>query len=255
EFLELVRLGLRKADDPKIAASVKVADALLRADLPTGPSWHRYPGDGYGEHEDGSAFDGTGIGRPWPLLTGERGHYALAVGEDPLPYLRAMAAMASCGGMIPEQIWDAQPIPRHDLYPGRPSGGAMPLVWAHGEFIKLVASAALGRPFDRPASVWQRYHGEVPSTPWTTWRFDHKPARMERGKTLRLELTSAATVRYTTDGWGSTHDVQTRDTGLGIHLVDIPTGQLQGGAIIEFTFRWSEPGNWEGRNFNVRLRG
>ena len=56
---------------------MKVADALLKVDTPSGPCWHRYNDDGYGEHDDGSAFDGTGRGRPWPLLTGERGHYEL----------------------------------------------------------------------------------------------------------------------------------------------------------------------------------
>ena len=44
------------------------------------PAWYRYNGDGYGEHEDGTPFDGTGIGRPWPLLAGERAHYELAAG-------------------------------------------------------------------------------------------------------------------------------------------------------------------------------
>ena len=79
-------------------------------DTPSGPCWHRYNEDGYGEHDDGSAYDGTGRGRAWPLLTGERGHYELCAGRDPLPYLEAMARMASPGGMLPEQVWDAAPI-------------------------------------------------------------------------------------------------------------------------------------------------
>ena len=59
-------------------SSLAVADALLRTDTPSGPVWHRYTGDGYGEHEDGSAYDGTGIGRGWPILVGERGHWRVA---------------------------------------------------------------------------------------------------------------------------------------------------------------------------------
>ncbi|HEX4619177.1 MAG TPA: glycoside hydrolase family 15 protein, partial [Steroidobacteraceae bacterium] len=136
DFLQLVRFGLRRADDPLILASVRLADALLKVDTPAGPSWHRYNGDGYGEHEDGSAYDGTGCGRPWPLLTGERGHYEIAAGRDPLPLIMAMLRMASPGGMLPEQVWDAEPIPARGLEPGRPTGGAMPLVWAHAEYIK-----------------------------------------------------------------------------------------------------------------------
>src|SRR5207302_89403 len=83
-----------------------------------GPVWHRYCGDGYGEQEDGTAYDGTGIGRGWPLLTGERGMYELCAGNDPLPYLEAMAAMASPGGMLPEQVWDTESIPDRFLFLG-----------------------------------------------------------------------------------------------------------------------------------------
>ncbi|TIP54468.1 MAG: hypothetical protein E5X68_36870, partial [Mesorhizobium sp.] len=75
DALALVRFGLRAADDPRILNTVKVIDAELRCELPQGPLWCRYSGDGYGEHEDGSPFDGTGRGRPWPLLAGERAHY------------------------------------------------------------------------------------------------------------------------------------------------------------------------------------
>src|SRR4029077_1527759 len=77
DFLALVRFGLRRADDPRILSSLVVADALLRSETPNGPVWHRYNGDGYGEHADGRAYDGAGIGRGWPLLAGERGHYEL----------------------------------------------------------------------------------------------------------------------------------------------------------------------------------
>ncbi|EGQ60975.1 glycosyl hydrolase, family 15, partial [Acidithiobacillus sp. GGI-221] len=157
DFLQLVRYGLRSADDPHVTASVKVMDGLLRTDTPCGPVWHRYNGDGYGEHADGSPFDGTGIGRGWPLLVGERGHYALAAGEDAVPYINAMAAMTGNSGLLPEQIWESDAIPEKGLFPGHPSGSAMPLVWAHGEFIKLCHSAAQGRPVDRPAQTWKRY--------------------------------------------------------------------------------------------------
>ena len=81
DALALVRFGLRAADDPRIRDTAKVIDALLKVETPTGPTWHRYNDDGYGEHEDGSPFDGTGIGRGWPLLTGERAHYELAAGR------------------------------------------------------------------------------------------------------------------------------------------------------------------------------
>ena len=85
DSLALVRFGLRAPDDPRILNTLKVIDALLKVNLPQGPCWYRYNGDGYGEHQDGSPFDGTGIGRPWPLLAGERAHYELAAGRPRPP--------------------------------------------------------------------------------------------------------------------------------------------------------------------------
>ena len=139
DALALVRYGLRAPDDPRILNTVRAIDALLRAETPFGPVWHRYNGDGYGEHEDGAPFDGTGVGRAWPLLTGERAHYELAAGhraraED---LMRTMEAFANESGLLPEQIWDAPDIPARELFFGRPSGSAMPLVWAHAEYLKL----------------------------------------------------------------------------------------------------------------------
>ena len=127
-------------------------DALLRVDTPRGPAWHRYNGDGYGEHEDGSPFDGIGIGRAWPLLTGERGHYELAASrrEHAEALARAMEAFAGDSLLLPEQVWDVPDIPVRELFLGEASGSARPLVWAHAEYVKLRRSIADGRVFDQP---------------------------------------------------------------------------------------------------------
>jgi glucoamylase len=103
DFLELVRLGIRDANDPLICASLEVIDHVLKHDLPQGPCWRRYNHDGYGQKADGSAFDGSGIGRCWPLLTGERAHYELAAGRDPLPYLRCLESFANEAACCPNR--------------------------------------------------------------------------------------------------------------------------------------------------------
>jgi len=149
-FLELVRLGLRAPDDPHVRKTLPVWDALCRRETPCGPAWYRYNGDGYGEHDDGAPFDGTGRGRLWPLLTGERGHYELAAERDPLPFIRALECFANKGGLLPEQVWDGEPIPARGLTPGRGTGGATPLVWAHAEYVRLLRSRRDGAVFDRP---------------------------------------------------------------------------------------------------------
>lgn len=100
DFLYLVRLGLRSPNDSRICDTVRLVDALLPVEAPSGPLYHRYDYDGYGEHADGAPFDGLGVGRAWPLLAGERRHYAVLPGQDPLPYLWAMATATSRRGLI-----------------------------------------------------------------------------------------------------------------------------------------------------------
>ena len=142
-------LALRAADDPRMRDTATVIDALLKTETPTGPVWHRYNDDGYGEHEDGAPFDGTGIGRGWPLLTGERAHYELSAGrvDEAKKLLKTMESFANEGGLISEQVWDSPDIPEHELHFGRPSGSAMPLVWAHAEYIKLQTLSSMTERF------------------------------------------------------------------------------------------------------------
>lgn len=245
--LALVRFGLRAADDPRIVNTVQVIDALLKVETPDGPAWHRYNDDGYGEHEDGAPFDGTGIGRAWPLLTGERAHYELAAGRRDVAekWLRTLEAFANEGGMIPEQIWDAPDMPERELFFGRPSGSAMPLVWAHAEYVKLRRSLHEGRVFDMPPQPVQRYLVEKTGSPYAIWRFNHRCRTIPGGKTLRLEVLAPAVVHWSVDGWHTVHDTETRVTGLGVHLADLPTETLPTERRIDFTFYWSDAGRWE----------
>jgi glucoamylase len=253
DFLQLVRFGLRRADDPLVLASVRLADAILKVDTPAGPAWHRYSGDGYGEHEDGSAYDGTGLGRAWPLLTGERGHYEIVAGRDPAPLIEAMQRMASSGGMLPEQVWDAAPVPARGLSLGRPTGGAMPLAWAHAEYIKLVISRELKRPFDRPASVWQRYGGQRPALKRVLW-CEHAPAtELPQGCALTLALREPGTFRWGLDGWQDAREQETSPNPLGLHLLEVDTAHLTAGRRIDLTFRHAGSDAWVGRDFAIRI--
>ncbi len=255
DALALVRFGLRAANDPRVVNTVKVIDALLKVDTPFGPLWHRYNEDGYGEHEDGSPFDGTGIGRGWPLLTGERGHYELAAGNQQQAHylLQAMTAFAGESGLLPEQVWDAGDIPQKDLYFAGPTGAAMPLVWAHAEYIKLLRSLADGQVFDMPPQPVQRYQVENRRSPYTVWRFNHKCRSMTANQTLRLELLAPASVHWSVDGWQTVRDSETTETALGVHLVDLPTERATPGTTIVFTFYWLQAKRWEGSDFTVGI--
>ncbi len=254
DFLQLCRYGLRRADDPHMQDSVKVMDALLKTDTPSGPVWHRYNGDGYGEHPDGSPFDGSGRGRAWPLLVGERGHFALLAGEDALPYIETMAKMTGPGGLLPEQVWDSAAIPDRDLFPGRPSGSAMPLVWTHGEFVKLCHSWQRGYPVDRPQTTWKRYQGKVPQIVYTLWRFRQRPRQMPAGNDLRFLLSVPFTVHWGINGWQDPTDTPSEDWDLG-HVAILPTQKMAPGTTLQFTFYWRDTGQWQDEDFSITLQG
>ncbi len=238
DALALVRFGLRSARDKRIVATVTVIDHALKRELPAGPCWYRYNEDGYGEHEDGSAFDGTGVGRLWPLMTGERAHYELAAGRpaEARRLLGTLEALTSDGFLIPEQVWDSEDIPERELFRGRPSGSAMPLVWAHAEHIKLCRSLADGAVFDTPPQVARRYQG-APRTPRVQpWRPDWRPDTVAAGRVLRLDLPEPAEVTWSADGWATSHSARTLDSGVGLHLAEIPSEGLVAGQRISFRF-------------------
>ena len=251
DFLQLVRLGVRAADDPLMVDSLAVIDQVLKRDLPQGPCWRRYNHDGYGEKADGSAYDGTGEGRCWPILTGERGHYELAAGRDPLPFIVAMEKSANDGGMLPEQLWDADDLPKGKMKRGGPTGAAMPLCWAHAEYVTLVRSHKDGICFDRIEPVYQRYSKAGTGSKIEMWTFAHQPQRIQSGKTLRIITDKAATIHWSFDGWAAANDLETRDAGFGCWFGDLPSDRLEAGVRIVFTFLWAD--RWEGKDFEVGI--
>ena len=159
-FLELVRLGVRAADDPLIAKSLDVADKLLKLDTPAGAAWYRYNDDAYGERHDGGPYDGrTGVGRLWTFLSGERGEYELALGQKALARKRldAMMSFANDGMMISEQVWDRSESPGGALRLGSGTGSATPLAWSMAQFIRLAINIKSGRNLETPHLVAERY--------------------------------------------------------------------------------------------------
>ena len=253
DALAFVRFGLRDANDPRILSTVKVIDATLRVETPHGPVWHRYQGDGYGEHADGAPFDGTGIGRGWPLLTGERGHYEFAAGRVPIAneLARAMERLAGESGLLPEQIWDSADIPGRGLFIGHASGSASPLVWAHAEYLKLCRSLEDGAIFDRPPQTVQRYLVEHTTSDRIVWRFNNKVREMPQGCTLRVETLAPAVVHWSVDRWRTVHDTPTQDTTLGVHFADLRVLDLSAGDDVVLTFYWPESERWENVDFIV----
>jgi len=248
-FLELVRYGIRRAGDPLIEDSLRVVDAVLRVETPFGPCWRRYNHDGYGQREDGGPYTGWGRGRAWPLLTGERGHYELAAGRDAAIYARAMERFATGTGLLPEQLWDRPDRPEDLLWTGRPTGSAMPLMWAHAEYIKLLRSLRDGAVFDVIPGVAERYRNGTRRA-LEVWKFNRQARSVAAGTLLRVQADTPFTLHWTMDEWRHAADTSATSTALGLAFVDLPVPAAQR-APVRFTFYWPDSRRWEGHDFSV----
>jgi glucoamylase len=254
-FLELVRYGVRRADDPLIIDSLKVVDSVLKRDLPEGSGWLRYNFDGYGQQADGSPYVGWGQGRVWPLLTGERAHYELAAGHDIAPLIKTYEAFATLGQMLPEQVWDAEDLEDGSMRKGRPAGAAVPLVWAHAEYLKLLRSTLDGKVFDRIDAAYSRYctpEGRKQVRHDLEIYSRHRPiARMNAGKTLRILDDAKFEVIWTADNWKSTQ--AKKSCGFGSAGFSADLVPPAGCGVLEWTLHWTETDTWLGYNVKVKI--
>jgi glucoamylase len=252
-FLQLVRYGIRSPNDPIIKDSIKVIDAVIKVDTPVGACWHRYNHDGYGQQADGTPYTDYGQGRAWPLLTGERGHYELAAGGDVKQLLKTMEGFASDTCLLPEQVWDGADKPDSHLFLGKPTGAAMPLMWAHSEYIKLLRSIDDNCVFDFIPAVGDRYLGDRSNCKsLEIWKFNRQVRKVKIGQTLRIHGLAPYQLHWSADNWQTVNRTPAIPTKLGISFVDIPIGDRQQGAI-DFTFFWIESNTWERRNYTVSI--
>ena len=255
-FLELVRYGIRRADDPLIIDSLKVVDHCLKIDTPIGSCWRRYNHDGYGQKKNGGPYEGWGQGRAWPLLTGERAHYELAAGKEYSSYIKAIEEFSSVGGMLPEQIWDEADLPEEGMYLGRSAGSAQPLVWAHSEYLKLLRSAADGTVYDRISVVANRYAVPLGQRTFTNnieiFSLGRPISAIRPGHTLRIVDAEHFHVVYTLDDWATTLNLESRTVGPPGSFADIPIADQAG--KLTFTLNWGQDSGetrWLGRNIEV----
>ncbi len=251
EFLELVRYGLRRPKDDRVLRSLQGVDTSLKVSLPSGPSWRRYAGDRYGEHDDGSPWDGSGRGRAWPVLTAERARHFFSMGLPAAEMVRSLEGFAGPGMMLAEQLWDGHDVPEHGLQFGRPNGSACPLGWAHAEYLELLVAIALAGFPDIVLPARRRYTEVPPQAPPFVWSHKHQVARIPAGRRLRVQLPRPGTLHYTFDEWASFEEAEATDTTLGVWVAEIPCQRLAPGS----TFAWTahSVAGWEGRNFNLTV--
>jgi glucoamylase len=253
EYLHLARLGLRRPDDHRIQNTSKITDALLKVETPLGVAYHRYNEDGYGEHADGSPYDGNGIGRAWPLLTGERGHLELQLGGDPIQYLEMMTRMTGPTGLIPEQIWDGPPVPERGLEPGKPTGSAMPLVWAHAEFLKLLRARQEERPVELLNSVEKHLRSKPTEAGKWHWRTDTPFDALPAQRDLLVEMETPFVLHMGFDGWQAIEDRPSGPLPFGRHGVHLRKDEFASKRTLDFTRYLLHDSKWEGVDHRILL--
>jgi glucoamylase len=172
-FLELVRLGLKPSNDTGVTESLPVVDATIETNTPSGPGWHRYNDDGYGDGAtDGHPWapSGKGTGHLWPVLTEERGEYDVDSGQasTAVTLLSTMQNFASGVGLIPEQDWElpnlaASPfgtdptVASIGFQNGHPAGSAAPLTWSAGAYVRLMSDLVANKLLEQPGDTYNRY--------------------------------------------------------------------------------------------------
>ncbi|HZS78194.1 MAG TPA: glycoside hydrolase family 15 protein [Ktedonobacteraceae bacterium] len=256
-FLELVRQGDLPANSPYVTLSLPVIDSTISQVVNGNRYWYRYNHDGYGEHADGSDYNGTGIGRLWPIFSGERGIYTIASGSGADSYLTAMTAAENGSGMIPEQVWDNSAPSGYT--PGTPTKSMNPLNWAMGEFITLLLSASSNTIADVPSLTYNRYVSGA-YQPHSGWTVDYDSSQLYQGKALTiyyngwLDSHSKVYLHWGENNWqniASDKPMVKRADGFWQTTISVPVDATQ----LNFAFN-DGAGNWDnngGGNWNVTI--
>jgi glucoamylase len=156
--------------------------------------------------------------------------------------------------LLAEQLWNMPDIPGNLLFDGKPTGAAMPLMWAHAEYIKLLRSAADGQVFDLIPEVADRYLHPRRRQPLEVWKSNRQVRSVAAGVTLRIQAAAVFMLHWSRDQWLHSTDTRSEATSIGISFIDI---RIEAGerAPVTFTFKWLEEDRWEGKDYTVEIRG
>jgi len=151
---------------------------------------------------------------------------------------------------MPEQIWDEPD--KSGLIFGGPAGSAMPLVWAHAEYLKLLRSVYDGRVFDRIAPVEKRYANGHERCKLEVFKLRRPIKAIRAGYILRIIAQNHFRVIWTVDNWHTVTAVESTTVGHAGSYADVQTAPEQTGAL-SFTLFWPMENRWEGRNFDLTI--
>jgi glucoamylase len=164
-----------------------------------------------------------------------------------------MARMTGPTGLIPEQVWDAAPLPECGLEPGKPTGSAMPLVWAHAEFLKLLCAREEKRPLEMLTSVENHLRGKSAKLKTWHWRTDTPFDALPADRDLLIETDAPFVLHLGFDGWRDIEDRPSVPLPFGGHGVRFTKGDLAGNEVLDFTRYFVDGAKWEGTDYQIRL--
>jgi glucan 1,4-alpha-glucosidase len=250
-FLELTRLGELPANDADVQTSLKIVDSILERQTPSGPGWHRYgvqssgSTDGYGDCYEpdptscspsgAPSYNGVGSGHLWPIFDGERSEQDLQTGDTAgaTTLEQTMHNMAWGIGLQPEQVWEDPDIPKAPygsnpatasigFTDGQAAGSATPLVWAEGQYVRLVRDLQTGQLSDQPSITRDRYvTAGPPSNLPVTITTPANGASVGGSTTVTGTTAPGADVTVSSDQPGSSTDSTT------VVATAAPSGQFQ----------------------------
>ena len=159
--------------------------------------------------------------------------------------------------MMPEQVWDDADLPARGLVTGQPAGSAVPLVWAHAEYLKLLRSAVDGKVFDRVDAVYKRYcepEGRKGlRSDIEIYSLRRPIQKLAAGDTLRILDEERFEVVWSADGWQTMETTPSRSLGSAGHSADISTDRENANGRLSWTFHWPDEDRWLGYNVDIAV--
>jgi glucoamylase len=119
--------------------------------------------------------------------------------------------------------------------------------------VKLLVSAADGKPRDLVESVYDRYvTNRRERQPIEVWKLNRQVDAVSMRALLRIQASLPFLLHWTIDDWVHSTDIRSTMTRIGIEFVDLPLPQQE--TTIRFTFLWTEKNRWEGKDYTVEVR-